>query len=42
MCPASNDHELKVKKLYKVFLFDGGNPNSEEVFCYACSKTIKF
>lgn len=50
ICPASNDHELKIKKLYRVHLFDGnykfknegGNTKSEEVYCYACSKTLKF
>ena len=42
LCPASNDHELKVKKLIRIYLFDGGNTTSEEVYCYACSKTIKF
>lgn len=25
ICPASNDHELKIKKLYRVHLFDGKN-----------------
>lgn len=38
LCPASKDHEIKVKKLFKVQLNDFG----QQVYCYSCNKTIKY
>ena len=37
-CPATKDHEVKMRKLYKVQF----NENSKEVFCYACNKTLRY
>ena len=37
-CPATKDHEVKMRKLYKVLF----NENSKEVFCYACNKTLRY
>jgi nitric oxide synthase-interacting protein len=41
-CPATKDHDIKFKKLYKMNLNDGGYPEASEFFCYACDKTLKF